>query len=181
MYNLCRTVASAFIPADEDQCNDALESIFGKKHSCDMETTFCFNSMSNETTSQRRTYTCLCNFGYYVPNQTLQGFDGHTIESGSGSGNYSCIRCPGGCGHCNEKGECSNGESHEYVAMEALLKFSIGIVLGACMLCCLVLAAIVFRQRKCKVQFILLSLFSSVNNLISFHQFRQYRVECGQF
>lgn len=34
--------------------------------------------------------------------------------------------------------------------MEILLKASIGAVLGACILCCVVLAAIVFRQRKCK-------------------------------
>lgn len=29
---ICRTVASAFIAADDDPCNDALEPIFGKKH-----------------------------------------------------------------------------------------------------------------------------------------------------
>lgn len=34
--------------------------------------------------------------------------------------------------------------------MEILLKASIGAVLGACILCCMVLAALVFRQRKCK-------------------------------
>lgn len=34
--------------------------------------------------------------------------------------------------------------------MELLLKASIGAVLGACILCCMILALIVFRQRKCK-------------------------------
>lgn len=34
--------------------------------------------------------------------------------------------------------------------MELMLKASIGAVLGACILCCVVLAIIVFRQRKCK-------------------------------
>lgn len=113
---------------------------------------FCFKSLSNDTNNannHRASYTCLCNFGYYVPNQTLQGFDGQDVESNVG--NYSCIRCPGGCMHCNEKGECSDGEQHEYISMETLLRFSIGVILGSCMLCCLIIAIIVFRQRKCKV------------------------------
>lgn len=136
-----------------------------------METTFCFKSMSNGTINDNNSnsnsnnknnknaiaqpakaaYTCLCNFGYYVPNQTLQGFEGHVIESGDGNGNYSCIRCPGACSHCDENGACSIGEAQEFVSLETLVRFGIGVVLGACMLCCLVLAAIVFRQRKCKV------------------------------
>lgn len=133
--------------------------------SCDTETTFCFKSMLNDTTGgviatgndgikQRTSYTCLCNFGYYVPNQTLQGFEAQDMETNggiSGGGNYSCIRCPGGCEHCNEKGECSDGEPHEYFLTETLLRFSIGVILGSCMFSCLILAIIVFRQRKCKV------------------------------
>ncbi|XP_055295866.1 probable G-protein coupled receptor 158 isoform X2 [Sitodiplosis mosellana] len=166
--NGIKTVASTFIAADDDPCNDALEPIFGKKHSCDTETTFCFKSLSNDTTSggvgggvnavggntilnafkQRSSYTCLCNFGYYVPNQTLQGFEGQDVESNAG--NYTCIRCPGGCAHCNEKGECSDGEPQEYYLTETLLRFSIGVILGSCMFSCLILAIIVFRQRKCK-------------------------------
>lgn len=208
---ICRTVASAFIAADDDQCNEALEPIFGKKHSCDMETTFCFKSMSNGTINNNvnnnnnnnlnsnnnnnnnnnavnqpnaAAYTCVCNFGYYVPNQTLQGFEGHQVESGGG--NYSCIRCPDECSHCDENGVCSIGEAPELISLETLLRFTIGIVLGACMLCCLVLAAIVFRQRKCKVR------VSSRNyspraewsglrlmNVIEFS--RLFRVACGPY
>lgn len=154
-YLLFRTVASAFIAADDDPCNDALEPIFGKKHSCDMETTFCLKSISNDTSYAGQTgpaspfaYTCLCNFGFYIPNQTLHGFEGHIVESGNG--NYSCIRCPGACSSCNEKGECSLSEVHEYISLETLLRFSIGVILSACMLCCIVLAAVVFKRRKCK-------------------------------
>lgn len=89
--------------------------------------------------------------GYYVPNQTYQGFEGHVVESSNG--NYSCIRCPGGCA-CDEKGQCIEVELQELVLMEVtLLHYSIGAVLGACMLFVFVLFALVFRQRKSKVCF----------------------------
>lgn len=156
MVFLCcdnRTVASSFIAADQDQCNDALEPIFGKRHGCDTETTFCFPSMSNGSTIIPGSYTCLCNFGYYVPNQTLQGFEGRKIESGIG--NFTCTRCPGGCSNCDENGQCNFGDGQDStLSMETLLRASIGAILGASMLCCFVLAAIVFRQRKCKVNFL---------------------------
>lgn len=45
--------------------------------------------------------------------------------------------------------------------METLMKATIGAILGACMLCCLVLALIVFRQRKCKVSSLQVGLESS--------------------
>lgn len=122
-------------------------------HSCDTETTFCLQSKSNETISgggrQRHSYTCLCNIGYYVPNQTLQGFEGIDIEAQNG--NYSCHRCPGGCMQCDAKGECSDGDTQEYFLTETLLRFTIGVILGSCIFSCLILAVIVFRQRKCKV------------------------------
>lgn len=115
--------------------------------SCDTETMICLPASNSSV--QRSAYTCLCNLGYYVPNQTYQGFEGHLIESGSG--NYTCIRCPNGCA-CDENGKCSMGDLQELVLIEeTLLHFSIGAVLGACMLCVLVLFAIVFRQRKSKV------------------------------
>lgn len=31
-FVVCRTVATAFKAADDDQCNDALEPVFGKRH-----------------------------------------------------------------------------------------------------------------------------------------------------
>ncbi|XP_037926728.1 probable G-protein coupled receptor 158 isoform X3 [Hermetia illucens] len=144
-----KIVASSFIAADVDQCNDALEEIFGRKHSCDRETTFCLLTES-EATSPRGSYTCICKEAYYVPNQTLQGFLGEKVESADDSENFTCIPCPGGCSNCDQNGECLFGDEQDIVSMETLLRASIGSILGACMLCCLVLAAIVFRQRKCK-------------------------------
>lgn len=188
VFMYCRTVASAFIAADEDQCNEALAPIFGKKHSCDMETTFCLrsepnrtidtdnnnlnsnlNSNSNDNNNNKvkqptvAAYKCLCNFGYYVPNQTLQGFEGHEVESGSG-GNYTCIRCPDPCTYCDENGECNDDDSHDNVTLETFLRCCIGVVLGACILCCLILAALVFRQRKCKVRRVYVNLLWPVKS-----------------
>lgn len=151
-------------------------------HSCDTETTFCLQSKPNDTATVGRhlhihtSYTCLCNIGYYVPNQTLQGFEGIDIESQAG--NYSCQRCPGGCMHCDSKGECSDGDTQEYFLTETLLRFSIGVILGSCMFSCLILAIIVFRQRKCKVQLPL----NSMQHLFQLHKMSPIKAaETGRY
>ncbi|XP_055709770.1 probable G-protein coupled receptor 158 isoform X3 [Phlebotomus papatasi] len=143
-----KVVASSFIAADLDQCNDALEAIFGQKHGCDRETTFCLQGDVDVNSPRKGGYTCVCKQGFFVPNQTLQGFEGEKVESGSG--NFSCIPCPGGCTECSNTGECLFGDEQDALSTETLFKSSIGAILGACMLCCFVLAVIVFRQRKCK-------------------------------
>lgn len=76
---------------------------------------------------------------------------GDIVEMSEGYDNYSCIPCPAGCSSCDSTGECLYGELQEAVSLESLLKVSVGSVLGACILCCLVLSVIVFQQRKCKV------------------------------
>ncbi|XP_059616639.1 probable G-protein coupled receptor 158 isoform X2 [Phlebotomus argentipes] len=143
-----KVVASSFIAADQDQCNDALEAIFGQKHRCDRETTFCLQGDVDVDAPRKGGYTCVCKQGFFVPNQTLQGFEGEKVEAGSA--NFSCIPCPGGCTECSNTGECLFGDEQEVLSTETLFKSSIGAILGACMLCCFVLAVIVFRQRKCK-------------------------------
>ena len=76
---------------------------------------------------------------------------GDIVEMSEGFDNYSCIPCPAGCSSCDSTGECLYGELQEAVSLESLLKVSVGSVLGACILCCLVLSVIIFQQRKCKV------------------------------
>lgn len=51
---------------------------------------------------------------------------------------------------CDSTGVCLLPDQQELVSMESLLKATIIAFLGACILCCFVLAAIVFRQRKSK-------------------------------
>lgn len=101
-------------------------------------------------TAPRAKYTCVCKEGFYVPNETLQGFASDKIESGAG--NFSCQPCPGGCIMCDKDGSCIYGnEEPEDILTESVLRASIGAVLGACVACCFVLSLIVFQQRKCKV------------------------------
>ncbi|XP_052864506.1 probable G-protein coupled receptor 158 [Anopheles cruzii] len=139
-----KIVASAFIAADVDQCNDALEAIFGRRHVCDRESTFCLLS-ELDASKPRGKYTCVCRPGYYIPNESIQGF---SSEKNDGNvTNFSCIPCPSAC-ECDSAGSCSSPD--EDFSTETLMKATIGAILGACMLCCLVLALIVFRQRKCK-------------------------------
>ncbi|XP_053661568.1 probable G-protein coupled receptor 158 [Anopheles marshallii] len=139
-----KIVASAFIAADVDQCNDALESIFGRRHVCDRESTFCLLS-ELDASKPRGKYTCVCRPGYYIPNESIQGFSSE--KSDGNITNFSCIPCPSAC-ECDSAGSCSSPD--EDFSTETLMKATIGAILGACMLCCLVLALIVFRQRKCK-------------------------------
>lgn len=124
------------------------KKIFFHIFSCDRETTFCLYSTSDGT-SPRGGYTCVCKDSYFIPNQTILGFDSSKVEEGNG--NFSCIPCPGGCPMCDSTGMCSLPESQEsFQSLEALIKASISAFLGACILCCFALATIVFRQRKCK-------------------------------
>lgn len=117
--------------------------------SCDIDTTFCLQSIPNGSLTSRGTYTCLCNFGYYIPNQTLQGFDSTRVESGVG--NFTCIPCPGSCRSCDQNGDCLFGDETETVSLERLLHVTVGAVLSVCLFVCLVLSVIVYRQRKCRV------------------------------
>ncbi|KAH8282440.1 hypothetical protein KR054_007749 [Drosophila jambulina] len=144
-----KIVAAAFIAADEDVCNDGLEEVFGRRHGCDRNTTFCLLT-ENKPAATRDVYTCLCRESYYLPNSTLQGFRGDMVELSEGYDNYSCIPCPGGCSNCDNNGVCLTYQEEEVLNVDACLRLLVAIVLGACILCCVVLSVIVFRQRKCK-------------------------------
>lgn len=88
-----------------------------------------------------------------MPNATLQGYRGDLVELSEGYDNYSCIPCPGGCTNCDSNGVCLTFQE-EVLNMDACLRLLVAIVLGACILCCVVLSVIVFRQRKCKVSLV---------------------------
>ena len=129
-------------------------------NSCDRETTFCLmtepelvgsvlQSQSFASVSRAK-YTCVCKEGFYVPNETLQGFYSDKIENETG--NFSCLACPSGCFMCDRDGSCIYGHDEpEDFLTESVLRATIGVILGVCMCCCFLLSLIVFRQRKCKV------------------------------
>ena len=111
-----------------------------------------------QASTTRDVYTCLCKDSFYLPNSTLQGFKADQVENISGKvtdidGNFSCVPCPGGCFSCDQYGVCLllGGDQFD-VSFETLFKVTICTSLGACMLCCIVLAVFVFKQRKCKVR-----------------------------
>jgi hypothetical protein len=160
-----RTVASSFIAADHDACNDALaEPIFGKRHSCDRVTTFCLpttdpdDEMETQSTrhssSAQAQYTCVCKEGFFTPNQTLQGFTSDKVEHEEG--NFSCLPCPNGCKFCDKDGVCDFNifDVDDDYATEKLLRAIIGSVLAICFACCILLAFIVYHRRKQKVIFL---------------------------
>ncbi|KRF85659.1 uncharacterized protein Dvir_GJ16295, isoform C [Drosophila virilis] len=144
-----KIVAAAFIAADEDVCNDGLEEVFGRRHGCDRNTTFCLLT-ETKPPATRDVYTCLCRESYYLPNGTLQGFPGDLVELSEGYDNYSCLPCPGGCSNCDMHGVCLNFQEEDALNIDACLRLLVAIILAACILCCVVLSVIVFRQRKCK-------------------------------
>lgn len=151
-----RTVASAFIAADDDQCNDALEPIFGKRHSCDPATTFCLQSVPNGSLTSRGAYTCLCKFGYHRPGSALQGFDGQQLETAvtapdADAPNGTCLPCPGMCEVCDQHGVCfEGGDTTDTESRERLLSYTVSTVLGGAVILCASLAVVVFRQRRCR-------------------------------
>lgn len=152
------------------KCNNLINLITHEIHSlfsscrhssCDRETTFCLmtepepaesapQSQLTSSALSRAKYTCVCREGFYVPNETLQGFSSEKVEADAG--NFSCLPCPGGCLMCDKDGSCIYGhEEPEDFLTESVLRASIGAVLGACVGGCFLLSLIVFRQRKCKV------------------------------
>lgn len=108
------------------------------------------SSSSSSLIVTRPKYTCLCREGFYVPNETLQGFTSDKIENDVG--NFSCIPCPNDCLTCDKDGSCifGNDEPDDFLT-ESVIRASIGAILGCCIICCFLLALTVFRQRKCKV------------------------------
>ncbi|KAM8716674.1 hypothetical protein ACLKA7_003534 [Drosophila subpalustris] len=144
-----KIVAAAFVAADEDVCNDGLEEVFGRRHGCDRNTTFCLVT-ENKPMAARDVYTCLCRESFYLPNSTLQGFRGDLVELSEGFDNFSCVPCPGGCTNCDLHGVCLAFQEEDALNIDACLRLLVAIVLAACILCCVVLSVIVFRQRKCK-------------------------------
>lgn len=106
------------------------------------------SSASTSSSTSHAKYTCVCKQGFYIPNETVQGFQSDKVESDGA--NFSCVPCPSGC-LCDKDGSCMFGDEPEDFITESFLRATIGAIIGACIGCCLILMLVVFRQRKCKV------------------------------
>ncbi|VEN58619.1 unnamed protein product [Callosobruchus maculatus] len=134
--------AGVFLKIELDQCDSGQIEIFNGSHLCDPETTQCLTL--DPDSDRRGNYLCMCRNGFYHhgANLTWSGFRGEDIERSSGE--YGrCIPCPRDCQDCEPTGICTTERG-------VYLKTVILCIQLACMASNVVLALIVFRQRKVK-------------------------------
>ncbi|XP_050307291.1 probable G-protein coupled receptor 158 isoform X2 [Anthonomus grandis grandis] len=133
-----------FIKLDLDQCDDRLKEIFGGGHKCG-ESLKCINEYDGKGDERRGRYRCVCQRGFFYPGANLMwmGISGEDLESGK-INNTRCepcpIRCPEGC---SITGNCiAQGDAYLRTCIVVVQLVSMGIVL--------ILALVVFKQRKTK-------------------------------
>ncbi|XP_021920133.1 probable G-protein coupled receptor 158 isoform X3 [Zootermopsis nevadensis] len=147
--SLRREAAGIFFAADENldihQCNESFNSVFGGGHKCDQETTECVPAKG---LGVRRGYTCTCRAGYFSHDLDFakrqlraDGIEA-TILPGDNT-LYKCVPCPEGCDVCGRDSPCM--ARHDYLLRTVVLGVQI-----LCMCVTVVLAIVVFTQRKCK-------------------------------
>ncbi|XP_077285240.1 G-protein coupled receptor 158 smog [Arctopsyche grandis] len=137
-----RAVAGIFRPLRLDQCDSMMAKLFGGPHRCDEETTKC---VSEEGRGFRRAgYRCECRDGFYNPGAppSWRGFPGEIVELDPNDV-HRCTACPEQCNTCNSAGKCG-------VQRDPLVRGALLATQAACMLITVMMAAIVFKQRKCK-------------------------------
>lgn len=150
--SLHRSAAGIFFPVDEhldiDQCNETFNTIFGGRHRCDLESTECVPAKGF---GFRRGYDCTCRVGYFspdsdVPKRHFRGERGGGLDENVLRRNntlYRCLPCPEGCEVCGRDSPCM--ARHDYLLRTVVLGVQI-----LCMCITVVIAIVVFKQRKCK-------------------------------
>ncbi|KAK4880411.1 hypothetical protein RN001_008557 [Aquatica leii] len=131
-----------FMPLQLNQCDFGLSDIFGGPHRCDDDTTECIPQY--DYGERRGGYRCVCRQGFFYPGANLSwnGFLGEEVEKGL-LNSYRCLSCPPECDVCSEEGVCE-------AKRDLYLKSIILILQLICMTITVILALIVFKQRKCK-------------------------------
>ncbi|XP_022900982.2 metabotropic glycine receptor isoform X2 [Onthophagus taurus] len=131
-----------FIPMKINQCDDQVGGYLGWTHQCDRQTTICEPQF--EYGERRGGYRCICRKGYYFPgaNFSWKGFSGEDIESRL-IASYSCKMCSKECDSCESGGVC---EAKRNIHLRTVI-LSIQL---AFMGLTIIVALVVFRQRKCK-------------------------------
>ncbi|EFA03503.2 metabotropic glycine receptor isoform X1 [Tribolium castaneum] len=128
-----------FLNLQLDQCDDNLEEIFGKRHKCDQETTYCVPQPE-----ENGGYSCFCRQGFFHPDASLswKGFPGKDIENGITNATR-CGPCPSKCDVCESNGICS--ARRDVYLKTAILSIQLG-----CMAITVIIALVVLKQRKTK-------------------------------
>ncbi|CAH1138703.1 unnamed protein product [Phyllotreta striolata] len=140
-----RTVDSTlgiFLEVDLDQCNGALAEIFNGTHNCHQPSTQCVRD--GPAVEKRGNYRCICRQGFYrhngISNLSWAIDDTETGEIDI----VRCSRCPEECEYCDPNtGVCQ-------ARQDVYLKTAILCVQLVCMAVTVILALIVFKQRKTK-------------------------------
>ncbi|CAH0557756.1 unnamed protein product [Brassicogethes aeneus] len=137
---------SLFIKIRLNQCDKAQEEIFNGTHRCDEESSECVSDSDSEQIDQ---YRCVCRQGYYYQgaNSTWRGFRPREEDKSDGIDSphlQRCIRCPKEC-----KEECEPNDLCS-AKKDVFIKTAILIIQLICMGITLILALVVFKQRKTK-------------------------------
>ncbi|XP_063902350.1 metabotropic glycine receptor isoform X3 [Zophobas morio] len=131
-----------FLKLDLNQCDETLEEIFGGFQKCDYKTTKCVPEP--EFGDRNGGYRCVCRQGFFYPEANLswKGFAGEDIESGV-IDSPRCQPCPTECDVCEPNGICT-------ARRDVYLKTAILSVQLGCMAITVIIALVVFKQRKTK-------------------------------
>jgi hypothetical protein len=132
-----------FLKIDLNQCDENLTEIFGNHQKCDQESTFCVPQP--DFSERKGGYRCLCRQGFFYPeaNFSWKGFVGEDIENGV-IDSSRCHPCPTECDVCESNGICT-------ARRDVYLKTAILSVQLGCMAITVIIALVVFKQRKTKV------------------------------
>jgi G protein-coupled receptor 158 len=131
-----------FLKIDLNQCDENLTEIFGNHQKCDQESTFCVPQP--DFSERKGGYRCLCRQGFFYPeaNFSWKGFVGEDIENGV-IDSSRCHPCPTECDVCESNGICT-------ARRDVYLKTAILSVQLGCMAITVIIALVVFKQRKTK-------------------------------
>ncbi|XP_017769770.1 PREDICTED: probable G-protein coupled receptor 158 isoform X2 [Nicrophorus vespilloides] len=131
-----------FVTVDLDRCDPVYEEVFEGPPHCHQESTYCVSG--REWGDKGSSYWCRCQEGFYRPeaNFTWKGFSGEDIENGL-IDSYRCEVCPAHCDICTKGGICS-------AKRDIYLRTVIMGLQLSCMAVTIIMALVVFKQRKCK-------------------------------
>ncbi|XP_074029464.1 G-protein coupled receptor 158 smog isoform X1 [Leptinotarsa decemlineata] len=133
-----------FLKIDLNQCDKELGEIFNGSHICHEETMECVRDGPGDEARGR--YLCICRKGFYPglgSNLSSPGLYGEVVRKEEVIDLPRCVPCPEGCRLCEPSGICT-------ARKDVYLKTAVLCIQLASMAITLILALVVFKQRKTK-------------------------------